>query len=115
MKKFLHVSWSLLWLAQLSLTFLFAASPELVWHDEFDLPAGSALDSTRWNYDLGRIGQDNNELQTYTNAIENSSIANDHDALDGKSLIVCALKSSDGYTSARLKTQGKFTVIYGRI
>jgi uncharacterized alkaline shock family protein YloU len=30
-----------------------AAAPVLVWHDEFDLPAGAAPDPAKWVHDLG--------------------------------------------------------------
>ncbi len=97
-------------------TLLHAAAPSLIWNDEFNLPANSPPDSSKWNYDLGGGGWGNNELETYTHSTENAVITDDPDALDGKALIIRARKSSGGgYTSARLKTQGKFTAVYGRI
>lgn len=99
-----------------SLTLLHAAEPSLIWHDEFNLPANSPPESSKWNYDLGAGGWGNNELETYTDSTENAVIIDDSDALDGKALIIHARKSSEGgYTSARLKTQDKFTTVYGRI
>lgn len=92
------------------------ASPAPVWSDEFNQPVGSAPDSARWVHDLGAGGWGNNELQTYTAARENSFITADPDALDGRALAIRAVRSaSGGYTSARLKTEGKFVVTHGRV
>ncbi|MDP3072964.1 MAG: glycoside hydrolase family 16 protein [Opitutaceae bacterium] len=96
---------------------LFAlAGSEPIWSDEFNQPVGSAPDPARWAHDLGAGGWGNNELQTYTAARENSSIVADPAALDGRALAIRALRSDPGgYTSARLKTESKFAVTYGRI
>ena len=89
----------------------------LRWSDEFDGPAGSASDQTKWNYDTGGGGWGNNELETYTNRTQNAF-------LDGDGhLVIKAIKETftgtDGirreYTSARLLTKGKFSQRYGRI
>lgn len=93
-----------------------AGAPTMIWSDEFNLPADSAPDATRWVHDLGATGWGNNELQTYTAARDNARIVADAAATDGHALAIRALRSADGgYTSARLKTQGKFAVTYGRI
>ncbi len=82
---------------------------KLVWSDEFNGPAGSAPDSTKWTYDLGASGWGNRELENYTNSRDNSF-------LDGAgNLAIQALKTDSGYTSARLKTQGLYAVTYGKI
>jgi beta-glucanase (GH16 family) len=74
--------------------------------DEFNGPAGSAPNPKLWGYDTGRW-TDNNELQTYTRSRANSY-------LDGQgNLIIKALKSGRGYTSARLLTQGKWSRNHG--
>src|SRR5258708_6771584 len=82
---------------------------KLVWSDEFSGPANSPPDATKWARDLGGGGWGNNELETYTNSTDNAY-------LDGAgNLVIVALKlPSGGYTSARLKTQGKFSTTYGR-
>ena len=101
-------------LAVLPLSVQAASAP--LWADEFNQPSNSAPDAARWNYDVGGNGWGNNELQTYTNSTENAFIADDPEALDGKALFIRAVKSASGaYTSARLKTQGKFSASYGRI
>jgi len=82
----------------------------LIWTDEFDGPAGSAPDPAKWTHDLGAGGWGNQELETYTDSRDNSY-------LDGAGhLVIEARQSAPGqYTSARLKTQMKFGVTYGRI
>ncbi|HKS43250.1 MAG TPA: glycoside hydrolase family 16 protein [Blastocatellia bacterium] len=88
----------------------------LVWSDEFDGPAGSAPNSSKWGYDIGGGGWGNKELETYTNRTQNASLDGDGN------LVIQAIKEtftgSDritrDYTSARLLTKGKFEQRYGR-
>ena len=89
---------------------LCAQDRRLVWSDEFDGPAGAPPDPARWVYDLGSSGWGNHELEDYTD-----SRANSH--LDGEGhLVIEALEPAPHkFTSARLKTQGKFSVTYGRV
>ncbi len=92
----------------------FASPP--IWQDEFDQPSGSAPDAAKWSHDLGADGWGNAELQEYTAARENSFVVEDAAALNGKALVLRAVRKADGgYTSARIKTSGKFSVTYGRI
>jgi len=97
---------------------LCAAKPpawKLVWRDEFDGSSGPAVDSSKWNFDVGGKGWGNNELETYT-----SRAVNAH--LERGLLVITALKESftgpDGvtrnYSSARLLTKNKFSQAYGR-
>jgi len=87
----------------------------LVWSDEFDGPNGSAVNSSKWSFDVGGKGWGNKELETYTSRAANSHLANGR-------LVIKALKEtlagSDGitrhYTSARLITKNKFSQAYGR-
>jgi beta-glucanase (GH16 family) len=91
----------------------------LTWRDEFDGPAGTTFDRTRWTADTGGGGWGNQEREFYTTRRENV-------ALDGAGhLVVTARAESAGagfhcwygpcqYTSARLKTQGRFQQRYGR-
>jgi beta-glucanase (GH16 family) len=87
----------------------------LAWSDEFDGPNGSAIDSSKWSFDVGGNGWGNNELETYTSRVTNAH-------LEGGLLVIKALKEtltgSDNitrnYTSARLLTKNKFTQAYGR-
>lgn len=82
----------------------------LVWSDEFDGAAGTAPDPNKWVYDLGAGGWGNQELENYTDTRENSY-------LDGSgNLVIESRQPTPGqYTSARLKTQTKFAVEYGKI
>jgi len=81
---------------------------QLVWHDEFD---STALDTTRWTWDIGGNGWGNAELEYYTNRVENARV-------DSGALVIEARQESFGgrsYTSARLKTQGLGAWKYGRV
>ncbi|MEN9335804.1 MAG: Beta-glucanase precursor [Bacteroidota bacterium] len=86
---------------------------QLVWSDEFEGASGQSPDATKWGYDIGmgNNGWGNQELQFYTNRVQNVST-------DGNgNLVITALKENYNgaqYTSARIKTKGKFTQQYGR-
>ena len=88
----------------------------LAWSDEFDGPAGARVDPARWFTAVGGHGWGNNELEYYTDRAENASLSGDG------FLVIHALREhfqgADGvareYTSARLKTQGRFEQMYGR-
>ena len=95
-----------------------------VWSEEFDGPAGSAVDNTRWSYDLadgcqnGNCGWGNNEKEYYTSAGENIS-------LNGQGqLVIVARVAPSGlscyygacrYTSAKIHTRGKVVAEPGRV
>jgi beta-glucanase (GH16 family) len=96
-----------------------AADPtvwSLAWSDEFDGPLNSPIDSSKWTAEVGGNGWGNQELEYYTNRIDNAYQSNG-------SLVIKALKEtytgSDNvtrnYTSARLITKNKFTAKYGRV
>jgi beta-glucanase (GH16 family) len=87
----------------------------LVWSDEFNSPNGSAVDSSKWMTETGCRGWGNHELECYTDRSENVSVQ------DGNLVIRAIAEKYTGpdgvtrnYTSARLKTQGKFSQTYGR-
>src|SRR5262245_52414378 len=82
----------------------------LAWSDEFEGPAGSAPDRTKWTYDLGKTGWGNAELENYTNSTANAF-------QDGNGHLVIEAIASPGreFTSARLKTQGLAAFTYGKI
>jgi len=76
--------------------------------DDFSGPKKNAPDSYLWGYDTG-ADWPNAELQTYTKSVNNAST-------DGEGhLVITALKTSVGYSSARLKTQGNLDMGYGRV
>jgi len=93
------------------------AAPDwkLVWSDEFNGSNRSAVDASKWVSETGGGGWGNDELEYYTSRLENAS------QQDGN-LVIKVLQEKfagpDGvtrnYTSARLKTQGKFSQAYGR-
>ncbi len=87
-----------------------AQERRLVWSDEFDGPKGAAPDPAKWVYDLGAGGWGNQELETYTSGRANSYLDG-----DGHLVIEALQPEPRQYTSARLKTQGKFSAAYGRI
>jgi beta-glucanase (GH16 family) len=92
-----------------------AATPTLIWSDDFNQPDNSAPDPAKWTYDLGDNGWGNDELETYTDSRDNSYITTDPAATDGKALAIRIINANGSYTSARLKTQGLFNASYGRI
>jgi len=84
----------------------------LVVADEFDVDG--APDSSLWTYDLGDgsaegiPGWGNNELQIYTNSLDNVQVQN------GLLVITAREDGAGGYTSGRIKTEGLFSQQYGR-
>jgi beta-glucanase (GH16 family) len=87
-----------------------AQDRQLIWSDEFNGAPGSPPDPTKWVYDLGGGGWGNQELEVYTDNRGNAY-------LDGQGhLVIQALQPTLGkFTSARLKTLGKFAFEYGRV
>jgi len=82
-----------------------AKAYQLVWSDEFD---GTSLNTTKWGYENGNLGV-NNEKQFYQT--QNVAVSNGN-------LVITARKESVGgqpYTSGRINSNGKFSTTYGRI
>lgn len=86
------------------------AEYKLVWQDEFN-----SLNSNTWIHEIGtgENGWGNNEQETYTDSPLNSFVEN-------SVLNICASRipnSTDRikYTSARLKTQGNVSILFGKI
>lgn len=100
-------------LRSLLLTALVGAAPlvgaqdwQLVWSDEFDYEG--ALDSTKWTFETGGHGWGNQELQHYTDRLDNARA-------DGEHLVIEAIKedyNGNAYTSARVNSAASWT--YGR-
>ncbi len=79
----------------------------LVWQDEFN---GTTLDTLKWNYEVNGNGGGNNELQYYTNSLNNCYVK-------GGSLVIKAIKKNYKgklYTSARINTGNKGDWKYGK-
>jgi beta-glucanase (GH16 family) len=87
----------------------------LTWSDEFNGPNGSSPDASKWVFEQGGKGWGNNELESYTDRPRNAHLQDGNLAIQA---IAEKYKGSDGisrdYTSARIKTKGKFSQAYGR-
>ncbi|SNY64390.1 glycoside hydrolase family 16 protein [Paractinoplanes atraurantiacus] len=95
------------------------AEAAVVWNEDFNGAAGTGVDSSKWNFDVGGNGWGNQELQYYTSGTSNV-------AMDGQGhLVITARKGSGGhndcwngtcqFTSGRIQTAGKFTQQYGHV
>jgi beta-glucanase (GH16 family) len=92
----------------------------LAWSDEFEGPVGATIDGSKWVAETGGDGWGNQERQYYTARAENVS-------LDGGGRLVITARAEPAtsayrcwygscrYTSARLKTKGRFEPTYGRV
>jgi beta-glucanase (GH16 family) len=81
----------------------------IVWSDEFE---GTTISSSNWSFETGNNGGwGNNELENYTSRSQNAYVTN------GLLHIVARQESFGGssYTSARMKSQNRFSKMYGRI
>jgi len=87
----------------------------LAWSDEFNASDGSPVDTSKWVIETGGNGWGNQELEYYTTRPQNAF-------QQGGNLVIKVIQEkytgADGvtrdYTSARLKTAGKFSQRYGR-
>ena len=87
----------------------------LAWSDEFNGADGSLPDASKWSIETGGKGWGNQELEYYTGRTKNIYVEHGH-------LVITARREDytgkDGvsrhFTSARIKTQGKFAQAYGR-
>jgi beta-glucanase (GH16 family) len=81
---------------------------KLVWADEFD---GPEIDPSKWVFEVKPPGWVNEELQRYTDhRRENARIEDGHLVIEGRRDQLEGFE----YTSARLKTEGKASWLYGR-
>jgi beta-glucanase (GH16 family) len=92
---------------------------KLSWSDEFDGTSGALVDPAKWVTETGGGGWGNQERQYYTSSASNAS-------LDGSGHLVITARAEPAtssltcwygscrYTSARLKTQGRFEQAYGK-
>ncbi|MFE9680097.1 RICIN domain-containing protein [Streptomyces sp. NPDC006285] len=95
-----------------------SAAAAVTFQDTFDGPAGSAVNSSKWQIETGD-NVNNHERQYYT-------AGNNNAKLDGQGHLVIEARRENPnnyqcwygrceYTSARLNTSGKFTTTYGRV
>jgi len=88
----------------------------LRWADEFDGPAGTPPDASRWQAETGGHGWGNEELQYYTGSVSNA-------ALDGAGNLAITVRRAEprdataqrAYTSARLITKDKVALRHGLV
>jgi len=84
---------------------------QMTWSDEFDGPANTAPDPTKWKHDIGGGGWGNDELEFNTDQLSNAH-------LDGNGGLVITAQLQDyggnDYTTARLTTEGILDQRYGR-
>ena len=92
---------------------------DLLWSDEFDAEAGSPINAENWTCEIGGHGWGNNEMEYYTDRVENA-------AHDGEGNLVISAREETladsschygecQYTSARCITQDKVEFTYGRV
>jgi beta-glucanase (GH16 family) len=95
---------------------------QLIWHDEFDGPAGTPPDAKRWHPDVGPGVT--GELQYYTdnrNAFDdghgNLVLEARHEVVPNTTCPADPLSGSTTcqYTSGRINTYGSFSFTYGRV
>ncbi|MCX7727826.1 MAG: hypothetical protein N2053_13390, partial [Chitinispirillaceae bacterium] len=81
--------------------------PKLIWSDEFDYEGSPNY--YKWSYDIGGYGWGNNELQYYTDRLENVRVSS------GVLIIEARKEDYEGhsYTSARLVSKAKGDWLYG--
>lgn len=86
-------------------------SMQVIWQEEFN---DTQLNTSQWTYEMGNgcsvgiCGWGNNELESYTDDPANCR-------LNAGRLIITAIESGGAYTSARIKTQEKTEIQFGRI
>ena len=79
----------------------------LVWSDEFD--GNGTINTNKWTYEIGGGGWGNQEVQSYTNSLNNVYKEN------GILKIKVIKESNNSYTSGRIITKNKFDFKYGRV
>lgn len=85
---------------------------KLVWSDEFN---GSAIDTSKWSFEVNALGGYNNELQYYTARPENARIEDGHLVIEARKENYTSSEGTRGYTSARMRTLNKGDWLYGRM
>ncbi len=93
---------------------------KLVWSDEFNGAKNALPDATKWTYDVGDKGFGNPEIELYCapgQLLPGCAATKRNAWQDGHGhLVIEARRNAAGrWTSARLKTQGLYTVQFGRI
>lgn len=97
-----------------------AQSWHLVWADEFNGPANSLPSESDWNFVRGWGPKGNHEIQFYCRPTDDDGPCDSkiHPNLyeDGEGhLVLTAIHNGQLWSSARLNTAGKHTILYGRV
>jgi beta-glucanase (GH16 family) len=87
----------------------------LVWSDEFNAPDGSQPDPARWQVIENGSGFGNNEREYYTNRPSNVHEQNGQLVITARKEAFTGRDGARSYTSARIESQGRFELKYGRI
>ena len=82
---------------------------QLVWSDEFD---GTALDLSKWEFEVNAHGGGNNELQYYIT--NNVRVSGGLLTIEARKEHYTGSGGTREYTSARIRTRGKGDWLYGR-
>jgi len=90
-----------------------ATADNAIFLDDFSGPANSLPDPGKWSYQVGGTGWGNGELQYYTSADP------DNVSMDGNGNLRITVRAEQyggrSYTSARIRTLGKFDFLYGTV
>jgi uncharacterized protein (TIGR03437 family) len=89
---------------------LAAQNWQLVWSDEFNGQPNTSPSSQKWAMDTGAGGWGNQELETYSNSLNNV-----YQDGNGNLAIRALATPGGGYTSGRLTTQYAMAASYGRV
>ena len=109
----------LLGFALLTVTSAHAQTWHLIWSDEFNGPANSLPSSSDWNFVRGWGPKGNHEIQFYCLPGDDDGPcdrSNPNLYEDGNGhLVLKAIHTGQLWSSARLNTQNKHTILYGRV
>jgi beta-glucanase (GH16 family) len=87
------------------------ATSHTIFLDNFDGPVNSLPDASKWGYEVGGNGWGNNELEYYKDGDPDNS------SMDGQGNLRITVRAEQfggsNYTSARIRTQGRFDFLYG--
>ena len=88
----------------------------ITFEDDFDGAAGAEPCPSHWVRDVGGSGYGNNELQSYTDGNANAFLdGNGHLVIEAREEVTTGPDGiTTNYSSARLKTKGKFSQTFGR-
>jgi beta-glucanase (GH16 family) len=91
----------------------------LIWSDDFNGPANSIPSATDWNFVHGWGPKGNHEIRWYCEPTDDNGPCEKKDPntyLDGEGhLVLKAIHNGQRWSSARLNTQNKHTILYGRV